>query len=81
MILAAKQGKGDGYPLGALQAYTLYEVAALFGKTKPEDFNVLPAREGDRKTSVIDLSKTTEELGWKPETKLKDYLNGFLKEL
>lgn len=39
---------------------------------------MLPPREGDRKTSMIDLKKTKTELGWTPKTKLKDYLRSFL---
>lgn len=36
----------------------------MLGKNKPEDFVVLPAREGDRQVSQIDITKTKKELGW-----------------
>ena len=36
IISAGEKGKGDGYPLGAAEVYSLWEVGQLFGFTKPE---------------------------------------------
>jgi UDP-glucose 4-epimerase len=57
--------------------HTIKDVAALFGG----EIQMLPEKPGDRKTVVIDLSKTEEELGWKADIRLEDHVKEFLDSL
>ena len=66
IILAGQKGKGDGYPLGAKEVHTLFDVAKLFGA----EYEMVPERKGDRKTVSIDLSATEADLGWEAKTRL-----------
>ncbi len=38
IIAAGEKGKGDGYPLGAEEVYTLWQVGEMFGFTSAENF-------------------------------------------
>jgi UDP-glucose 4-epimerase len=77
ILLAAEKGEGDGYCLGPKVMHTIKDVAALFGG----EIQMLPEKPGDRKTVVIDLSKTEEELGWKADIRLEDHVKEFLGSL
>lgn len=70
IILAGQKGKGDGYPLGAKQTFTLFELANMFGI----GYKMVDERKGDRKTAVIDLTLTEKDLGWSAQVKLKDHI-------
>jgi len=77
LILASEKGNGDGYCLGPKEAYSVLDVAKMFGGK----IKMLPERPGDRKTVTIDLAKTEKDLGWKAEIKLVDYIKCFLEAL
>ncbi len=70
LILAEEKGSGDGYALGNERSYTVREVAELFGGEIKE----LPELPGDRKESVLDLSKTKDDLGWEAKVSLEEYI-------
>ncbi len=70
LILVGEKGIGDGYGLGAEEAYTILEVAKMFGG----DLIMLPSRPGNRMTSSIDLSRSKGELGWEAKKSVKDYI-------
>lgn len=77
VILAVEKGEGDGYCLGPKEMYTIKDVGEMFGG----EIEMLPERPGDRKTAVIDLTKTEEDLDWRAEIKLEDHIREFLKSL
>ncbi len=75
LLLVGEKGQGDEYGLGNEKAFTILEVARLFGG----DVIMLPERAGNRMQSGLDIRKISE-LGWKPHHKLEDYIGRFLRE-
>ncbi len=62
-------GAGDDYGIGDEHAYSILEVAKLFGGK----IVMGPSSPGNRMTSVIDTSKT-RALGWAPKRDLATYI-------
>ncbi len=75
LILVGEKGEGDGYGFGAEEEYSILELAKLFGG----EILMLPERQGNRMTSTIDLSRSRDELGWRAEKNIKDYIAQFKK--
>jgi UDP-glucose 4-epimerase len=69
LILVGERGEGDDYGLGDEQAYSILEVAQLFGT----DITMLPERSGNRMGSDIDTTKA-RALGWEARRHLVDYI-------
>jgi UDP-glucose 4-epimerase len=69
LILVGADGAGDDFGIGDEQAYSILEVARLFGGK----IVMRPAVPGNRLTSDIDTSKT-RSLGWTPKRNLADYI-------
>jgi UDP-glucose 4-epimerase len=69
LILVGADGTGDDFGIGDENAYSILEVAHLFGG----DIVMKPAPQGNRMTSDIDTSKT-RALGWSSKKKLVDYI-------
>ena len=70
LLLVGERGEGDEFGLGASEAYSILEVAGLFGG----EILMLPEREGNRMDSTLDTSKS-RALGWAPRRSLKEYLS------
>jgi len=70
LILVGNNGFGDDFGLGSDEAFSIMEVAKLYGGS----IEILPKRKGNRMTADVNTTKT-KELGWKPERKLDDYIN------
>lgn len=69
LILVGADGVGDGFSIGNEQAFSILEIAEMFGGEvimKPESI-------GNRMDAHIDTSKTCA-LGWKTKKKLVDYI-------
>lgn len=75
LILVGKHGEGDGYALGNERAYSILEVARLFGR----DIVMLPERRGNRLTSGLDTTKS-RALGWEAKRSLEDDIHAFLEK-
>lgn len=73
LLLVGEKGSGDGYGLGAEEEYSILEIAKMFGGR----VEMLPERQGNRMTSSIDLSRSRDELGWKAEKSVKNYIEEF----
>lgn len=73
LILVGEKGNGDDYGIGNERAYSIVEVARLFGFT---DIVLFPERAGNRMTSLLDTSKT-RSLGWSPKRELASYVRAF----
>lgn len=69
LVLVGEKGEGDDFGIGNEQAYTILELAEMYGVTPV----IVPSRPGNRASSAIDTSKT-RALGWKPEHRLETYV-------
>lgn len=69
LILVGKNGYGDEFGIGSEEAYSIIEVAQMYGG----EIQMLPERRGNRMTAEV-ISDKTRALGWKPKKKLKDYI-------
>lgn len=69
LVLVGEHGEGDDFGIGDEQAYSILEVAQMFGI----DIEMGPEVPGNRMGSDIDTSKT-RLLGWKPRRNLRDYI-------
>ena len=62
--------KAEVFNLGTGKNYSINELANFFGGSK----KYLPARRGEARVTLADISKTTKLTGWKPKYKLEDYI-------
>lgn len=69
LVLIGERGEGDDYGIGHDHAYSVLEVAEMFGR----EIEMLPARPGNRMDSSIDTSKV-RALGWEPMHDLAHYI-------
>ena len=69
LILVGGDGTGDDFGIGNEEAYSILEVAQMFGG----DIIMKPATQGNRMTADIDTSKT-RSLGWSSGKRLVDYI-------
>ncbi|MBU6321322.1 MAG: NAD-dependent epimerase/dehydratase family protein [Patescibacteria group bacterium] len=76
LLLVGERGEGDGYGIGDERAYSVREVAELFGGAV-----VLGAHSpANRQMSAIDTAKT-RALGWVPRRDLATYITESLARL
>ena len=69
LVLVGEQGVGDSFGLGNHEAFSILEVATLFGG----NIRMGPEVPGNRMSADIDTSKS-ELLGWKATHSLPDYI-------
>jgi len=69
LILVGENGYGDEFGIGSGEAFTIKQVAQMYGG----EIKMLPERKGNRMTADV-ISSKTEALGWKPEKRLEEYL-------
>ncbi len=69
LVLVGENGYGDEFGIGSPEAYTVLEIAQMFGG----EIQMLPERAGNRMTADV-ISAKTEALGWKPKKNIKDYI-------
>ena len=72
LILVGENGYGDEFGIGSGEAFSILEVAQMYGG----EIQMLPERRGNRMTADV-ISAKTEALGWKASRKLEDYINEF----
>jgi len=77
-LIAISKGnwKGEVFNLGTGTNYSINELADLFGGNK----KYLPARRGETRVTLADISKTTESTGWTPQETLEKYIKEFKNE-
>lgn len=73
LVAVGERGEGDDYGIGDERAYSIKEVAELFGG----EIRMGPERPGNRHSSVIDTSRT-RALGWRPTHDLAGYIRDSL---
>ena len=69
LILVGENGYGDEFGIGSEEAFSIKEVAELYGG----EIQMLPERRGNRMTAEVMTCKTSA-LGWSPKKKLKGYI-------
>lgn len=69
LVLVGENGYGDEFGIGSSEAFSIKEVAKLFGGR----VEMLPERRGNRMMADVMTTKT-EALGWKASRNLKDYI-------
>jgi len=67
--------KGEVYNLGTGKNYSINELAGLF---KPNRIEYIPQRPGEARTTLADISETTEKTGWRPIVNLENYVEEFI---
>lgn len=66
----------DVFNLGTGTNHSINELASMFGGK----MKYLPARPGEARETLADISITTKNTGWKPEIKLEDYVKEIINE-
>lgn len=69
LILVGENGYGDEFGIGSPEAYSIIEIAQMFGGA----IDILPERKGNRMTADV-ISAKTEALGWKPTKSIQNYI-------
>jgi UDP-glucose 4-epimerase len=69
LLLVGEKGFGDNFGIGSMEAYTVIEIAKMFGGK----IEMLPERKGNRMKAEVVTSKT-EALGWKAKMSIKEYI-------
>ena len=69
LLLIGLHGEGDNFGIGSDEAFSVLEIAELFGGK----IEMLPERRGNRMTAEV-VSHKTRKLGWSPKKALKDYI-------
>lgn len=70
LILIGDKGHGDEYGIGNPKAYSILEIAEMFGG----EIEMLPERKGNRMSAKV-LTEKTEALGWRAAHQLEDYIS------
>lgn len=73
-----KKWKGEVFNLGRSSNHSINEVAQMF---KPDGIEYIPARPGEARDTLADISFSKEQLGWEPKCNLEDYVAEFLKSI
>ncbi len=68
-------GKGDVLNIGAGEDHSVNEIAAMFNRPLEH----VPARQGDPRRTLADISQTKALLGWEPKVKFADGVDELLK--
>jgi UDP-glucose 4-epimerase len=69
LILVGENGYGDEFGIGSGEAYSIKEIAEMFGG----EINMLPERRGNRMSAEV-IVKKTEQLGWKAKKSIGSYI-------
>jgi len=75
LLLVGENGYGDEFGIGSEEAFSIKEVAQMFGGT----IEMLPERRGNRMTAEV-VSDKTKALGWSPKKNLHTYIEEMRKQ-
>lgn len=70
LILVGEYGLGDEFGIGSHEAFTVSEIAKMFGG----EISVIPERRGNRMTAEV-ISSKTEALGWSAKRDISTYID------
>ena len=69
LVLVGEHGSGDDFGIGSPEAYSILEIAELFGG----EIQFLAERPGNRMNAEV-ITEKTERLGWSAKKSLIDYI-------
>lgn len=72
IVLVGEKGEGDNYGIGTDEAFSLLDVAHMFGG----EIEMLPQTESSRTSPNVDSEKV-RALGWVPKQHLQDYIQDY----
>lgn len=75
LILVGNKGEGDNYGIGCSQAYSILDIAKMFGT----EIKMLPERKGNRMSSSVVCDKT-KDLGWSEGKSIKQYIKDIVSK-
>lgn len=76
LVLIGEKGQGDDYGLGSEESYSILDIAKMFKLP----INMIPERKGNRMSSTVNTHRAKNELNWKAEKKIEDYIKNFLTD-
>jgi len=74
LVLVGENGYGDEFGIGNGEAFTIKEIAEMFGGK----IEMLSERKGNRMVADV-VSSKTEALGWNPTKNIRDYIEELRK--
>jgi UDP-glucose 4-epimerase len=74
-LMSRGDWKGEIFNLGTASNYSINELADMFGGEK----TYLPARRGEARVTLADISDTVARLNWQPKNNLPDYVSSLLR--
>jgi len=74
LVKVGENGYGDEFGIGSDEAFTILEVAKMFGG----EIKMLPPRAGNRMLADV-MTEKTKALGWEPKKSLKEYIDELRK--
>jgi len=75
IIIVGERGLGDGYCIGHTKAYSILDIAKMFGSK----IEMLQERRGNRASASIKCEKI-KKLGWQEEKSVEEHISDFLKQ-
>lgn len=78
IAMSRDKWSGEIFNLGTGRNHSINELAKMF---KPKELRYLPARPGEARDTLADITFTKEKLGWEAKYKLEDYVSDFLATL
>jgi UDP-glucose 4-epimerase len=70
LILVGQKGDGDSYGLGSEDAYSILDIANMFGLP----IEMLAERKGNRMSAQVHIHRAKNELGWEAKHSIKEYI-------
>lgn len=74
LVLVGENGYGDEFGIGSPEAYSVLDIAQMFGG----EIQMLQERKGNRMTADV-ISSKTEILGWSPKRTIEEYIEELKK--
>ena len=68
--LVGEQGYGDDFGIGSSQAFSVFEIAKMYGG----QIVILPQRRGNRMTADV-MTEKTQAIGWTAKKNVKDWID------
>ncbi len=76
LVAVGEKGTGDGFGIGCKDAFTVLEIAKMFGG----EIRMIDKRQGNRMSAEV-VTKNTEALGWKAKRSIKEYILEFKENI
>ena len=73
LVLVGSKGDGDNYGIGCSKAYSILDIAKMFGS----EVKILPKRKGNRHSASVVCDKT-KGLGWSETTSVESYIKNII---